>query len=315
MSRISQASVVNKARMSSFAAPSVATIKDYIELTKPRIMVLLLISTVCPMILASGGQMQYQLMFAAVLGGALISGSASAINCVWDRDIDRLMERTKRRPLPAGRVSVVPAVIFSLVIGVVGLLVLALMANPLAAAIALFGHLFYVFVYSMWLKRSTPQNIVIGGAAGAVPPVVGWVAVTGEINLTAVLMFLLVFLWTPPHFWALALNKNDDYQRANVPMLPVVAGEKVTHLHMLCYALSLIPVSILLVLSDPRLGWFSLLCMVALGLTFTYKIFQLKQLPATATEEKAKKAWDVFGFSLIYLALFFVCQVVDSLLV
>jgi len=164
----------------------------------------------------------------------------------------------------------------------------------------------------MWLKRSTPQNIVIGGAAGAIPPLVGWVAVTGGFDFTAILLFLIVFLWTPPHFWALALNKNEDYRRAKIPMLPVVSGEQATHLQMLLYALSLIPVSIWLVFSDPLLGWFSFITLTLLGLIFSWKVYQLKNLVGADTETKTKKAWDVFGFSLIYLALFFFCLVVDA---
>ncbi len=290
------------------------TVLDYVSLTKPKVMVLLLITTVCPMILASAGQVSVTLVLWTLIGGGLISGSASAINCVWDQDIDRLMLRTQNRPIPSDRITPVSAVVFALVIGMLGLGILGLMVNPLAATIALCGHLFYVFVYSMWLKRSTPQNIVIGGAAGAVPPMVGWVAVTADLTLTPWLLFLVIFLWTPPHFWALALNKNEDYRRAKVPMLPVVAGENPTHLQMLCYAVSLVPVSLLLVLSDPRLGLFSFVCMSLLGVTFAYKTYQLRAiaLAGANSADKEKKAWDVFGFSLIYLALFFVCLVIDA---
>ena len=288
---------------------------DCFSLMKPRIIPLLLISTCCPMVLASGGHAPFRLVIWVLLGGALISGSASAMNCIWERDIDRLMERTKNRPMAADRLSLTFSVGYAFVVGLLGLLILAYGANPLAAAIALGGHLFYVFVYTIWLKRITPQNIVIGGAAGAVPPMVGWAAVTGEINLTAVLLFLLIFLWTPPHFWALALNKNSDYQRAGIPMLPVVAGERSTHIQMLCYALALIPVSVLLVISDPRLGAFSLTAMILLGVIFAWKILELKILAIDAPAQKEKKAWDVFGFSLIYLGLFFVCLVVDSVFV
>ncbi len=285
---------------------------DLLSLTKPKVMSLLLVSTVCPMVLAAGGTPDVALVLYTLLGGALISGSASALNCVWDRDIDRLMQRTANRPLAAGRMSTTTAIVFSFIIGFAGLVVLALGANPLAATVALFGHLFYVLVYTMWLKRTTPQNIVIGGAAGAVPPIVGWVAVTGSIDLTSVLLFLLVFLWTPPHFWALALNKNADYQRAGVPMLPVVSGERITHVHMLVYAMLLLPVSVLLVLSDPRLGWFSLCSMMILSSVFIVKTHRLKVTAETDPSEKETRAWDVFGFSLIYLALFFVVLVVDS---
>ena len=276
------------------------------------------------MILAAGGKPHFPTVLWTLIGGALISGSASALNCVWEKNSDRLMERTRNRPIPAGRLSPTTGVVFSLAIGFCGLILMASLVNPLAAAIALFGHFFYVFVYTMWLKPSTAQNIVIGGAAGAVPPMVGWAAVTGTIDLTSVLLFLLVFLWTPPHFWALALNKNEDYRRAGIPMLPVVAGERATHLQMLCYAIALLPVSILLVFSNRDLGWFSLVMLSSIGCTFLYKVYQLRALgltqiaardPQAAAEACEKKAWDVFGFSLIYLALFFICLVLDATLV
>lgn len=302
----------------SAQAPLVAAtqvVKDLWSLTKPGVLVLLLISTICPMVLAAGGLPDWKLVIATFIGGWLVSGSASAINCVWEKDTDKLMLRTKNRPIPAGRISPTLGVVFALTIGFIGLLLLAAVVNPLAATISLLGHLFYVFVYTMWLKPTTAQNIVIGGAAGAVPPMVGWAAVTGTVDLTSILLFLLVFLWTPPHFWALALNKNEDYRRAGIPMLPVVAGERVTHTQMLCYAVSLLPVSTLLVFSNPRLGWFSLLILSALGAVFVFKTYQLRQLGGASKEIREKKAWDVFGFSLIYLALFFICLVLDATVV
>lgn len=290
-------------------------LSDYLSLCKPKIIVLLLISTYCPMVLASGGKLEASLAFAALIGGALVSASASAINCVFEKDSDALMNRTKNRPIAAGRLSQKEGLIFAIVIGAIGLVVLYFACNPLAAALSLFGHFFYVFIYTIWLKRRTPQNIVIGGAAGAMPPLVGWAAVTGSVNLTALLLFLVIFLWTPPHFWALALNKNEDYQRANIPMLPVVAGEAATHKQMFYYALSLIPFSIWLVFSDPYLGNFSLVALLALGIVFAFKTWQLMDLGKKGAEKEVreKKAWDVFGFSLVYLALFFVCLVVDSI--
>lgn len=287
-------------------------VADLLSLTKPRIMLLLLISTCCPMILASKGQVSFHSLLIALIGGALVSGSASAMNCIYDRDIDALMERTKNRALPSGRVSCFAALVFAVVIGVCGILILSYFFHPLAAFLALFGHAFYVFVYTIWLKRLTPQNIVIGGAAGAIPPLVGWAAVTGGLNFTAFLLFLIVFLWTPPHFWALALNKNDDYRRAGIPMLPVVSGERVTHNQMLFYALMLVPTSILLVLSNKQFGLFSLVGMTTLAVIFAYKVFQLKRMVNSSPEQKVQKAWGVFGFSLIYLTLFFVFLVVDG---
>lgn len=290
-----------------------AVIIDYLRLMKPGIIVLLLISTCCPMILASGGAISPQAVLWALLGGTLVSGSASVMNCILDRDIDAVMERTRRRPLPAGRVSPFGAFNFSIVIGVAGLVILAVFLNPLAAVVALYGHLFYVFIYSTILKRITPQNIVIGGAAGAIPPIVGWAAVKGTVDLTAILLFLVVFLWTPPHFWALALNKNADYRRAGIPMLPVVRGERTTHNQMLIYALMLIPVTLLLAYVEPHLGWFSAVSFLLLGLIFAAKILRLRA--EQDGERKVKLAWNVFGYSLIYLALFFVVLVVDSVFI
>lgn len=284
---------------------------DLISLMKPRVLSLLLISTVCPMFLASKGYIQAKEIFIALLGGFLISGSASVFNCIWDRDIDAIMERTKTRAIPAGRISVVTAVVFGLLIGLLGYFVLNYGLNSEAAIIALFGHFFYVFIYTIWLKRSTPQNIVIGGAAGAIPPLVGWVGIRGQLDFEAILLFLLIFLWTPPHFWALALNKNSDYKKAGVPMLPVVAGERETHLQMFLYSLSLIPISMWLVAISKELGFFSYSTLLFLGVVFSYKVYSLLKSAELSAEIRSKKAWEVFGFSLIYLALFFVCLVVD----
>lgn len=292
-----------------------AILSDYLNLCKPKIIVLLLISTYCPMVLASGGKLEASLAFAALIAGSLVSASASAINCALEKDSDAKMNRTKNRPIAAGRLSQKEGLVFAITIGVIGLGIFYFACSPFTAALSLCGHLFYVFIYTIWLKRRTPQNIVIGGAAGAVPPLVGWVAVTGSINLTALLLFLIIFLWTPPHFWALALNKNEDYQRAGIPMLPVVAGEAATHIQMFYYALSLIPFSVWLVFSDPYLGEFSLIALSILGAVFAFKTWELMQLGKKGAEKEVreKKAWDVFGFSLVYLALFFVCLVVDSI--
>ncbi len=298
------------------------TFKDYLNLTKPGVLVLLLISTVCPMFVAAGVNLSFELVLWTLLGGALISGSASAINCVYDTDIDSIMKRTKKRPIPDGRISQTSALIFSLLIGLAGLIVMLVKVNPLAAAISMFGHFFYVFIYTLWLKRSTPQNIVIGGAAGAVPPVVGWAAVTGDVGLSAWLMFLLIFLWTPPHFWALAINKNTDYTKANVPMMPVVCGVRETTIQMLAYSISLVPVCILIVASDTKLALFSMVFLVSMSLVFVEKNYRLYKRatmlaknidPAKKVDDKLHKiSWDVFWFSIVYLALFFFCLVIDS---
>lgn len=301
------------------ASPFIDKVVATYELGKPKVLSLLLISTACPMILASGGKVGLIQVLNAVIGGALVSSSASAINCIWDIDIDKLMKRTQARPLVTGRISVQFSAIYAFLIGLVGVMWLAITLNPLSGFLALAGHLFYVFIYTVWLKRITPQNIVIGGAAGAVPPIVGWAAVTGQIELDALLLFLIVFLWTPPHFWALALNRNEDYQKAQIPMLPVVAGEKTTHIQMLAYSLSLIPATLLLAISNSNLGPISYLIFTISGLYFAtliYKLFLLgRKLPSPEIEEsKTRLAWKIFGFSIIYLFLFFLTLVLDTYL-
>lgn len=294
-----------------------AVAKDLLNLCKPGILVLLLISTGCPMIVAAGGTFPYAVFFPTILGGALLSASASALNCIWDRDIDLIMNRTKTRPLPDGRIEIAEALVFSLILGVLGVVVLWRLTNPVAALVALSGHLFYVLVYTGWLKRCTPQNIVIGGAAGAVPPIVGWAAVSGSIEIPALLLFAIIFLWTPPHFWALALNRNEDYRRASIPMMPVVAGEKSTHNQMLFYAFTLLPVSWLFVYMTPQLGVISAIGLSILALVFLLMNFKLYLLGRkTETPEikelKTKTSWKVFSFSMIYLALLFFVTVFDS---
>lgn len=294
---------------------ALSVISDFINLTKPRITVLLLITTCCPMVLAAHGDVSMNLLLWTLLGGALMSASASVSNCIWDRDIDRVMKRTSNRPLAAGRIPAPVASLFAAILGSAGMIVLMFRVNPEAAAVSLFGHLFYVLVYTMWLKRSTPENIVIGGAAGAVPPIVGWVAVTGTVDLDAILLFLVIFLWTPPHFWALALNKNDDYRRAGVPMLPVVAGDRITIRRMFWYAVLLLPISIWLVLANDELGLLSLTLFATLALVFILKIVRLQRIAEAGDgSQRTRAAWDVFGFSLIYLAAFFAVIVLDSTL-
>lgn len=287
------------------------------ELGKPKVLSLLLVSTACPMVLASSGNISFLTILHAVIGGSLVSSSASVVNCIWDMDIDRIMKRTQKRPLVTGRISVQFSAAYAFVIGLVGVLWLAITLNPLSGFLALAGHLFYVFIYTVWLKRSTPQNIVIGGAAGAVPPLVGWAGVTGRIELEAILLFLLVFLWTPPHFWALALNRNEDYKNASIPMLPVVSGERVTHIQMLLYALALIPTSLLLVISNSNLGVFSYLSFGFCGFYFAYLNYKLyllgRKLPnPELDEQKTKCAWRIFGFSIAYLFIIFITIVVDT---
>jgi heme o synthase len=280
-----------------------ATARDYVSLAKPRIIVLLLITEVATMIIAARGIPSLALMFWAALGGALASGGSGAINCWYDRDIDRVMARTCSRPLPSGRIVPWRALTFgvSLILASVG--VFALAVNTLAAALALGGALFYVFIYTMLLKRRTPLNIVIGGAAGAFPPLVGWAAVQGNIAWPAFVLFAVVFLWTPPHFWSLALLLRRDYRNASVPMLPGIIGTARTHRRILLYLVALIAVSLLpgLVLGAGYTAGAAVLGGVYLALALWAR--------AKATSGAAAL---LFHYSLAYLALIFVVGAVAA---
>ncbi|HXK32794.1 MAG TPA: heme o synthase [Dehalococcoidia bacterium] len=283
------------------------TLGAYVALTKPRIISLLLITTVPAMILAEGGMPSFWLVAATVVGGTLAAGGANAINCYIDRDIDAVMHRTRGRPLPLGIVQPSHAIAFALVLEVLAFLLLLATSNLLAAVLAVSATAYYVFVYTMWLKRTTPQNIVIGGAAGAFPPLVGWAAVTGTVELPAVILFLIVFAWTPPHFWALAIKYRDDYARANVPMMPVVATLDSTKSQMFWYAVALLPVSlVLLVAAD--LGWIYASAAVALGLLFVRETWRLRN------DDGAGSAMAVFRASVYYLGLLFVAVAADVLI-
>src|ERR1700716_3468617 len=222
-----------------------AALRDYVSLLKLRIVALLDATALAVMIPAAHGHPRLEAVFAVLVGGTLAAGGAHAINCWFDRDIDAQMSRTRQRPIPGGRIPPWHALALGIALNVIAFASLWAWANVLAASLALAGTLIYVFVYTIWLKRSTPQNIVIGGAAGAIPPVVGWAAVTGDVSLAPVLMFLIIFYWTPPHFWALALNKQADYGRAGVPMAPLVWGERETMRNMLWYTLILVPLTLL----------------------------------------------------------------------
>ena len=281
-------------------------LKAYIDLTKPRIIGSLLVTTYATMLIAAGESPSASLIFFTMLGGALSSGSANAINMVYDKDIDAIMRRTRWRPLPSGRVTSTGALVFAIAIGLIAIAELAYFVNPMAALLALSGNLFYVFVYTMWLKRTTVQNIVIGGAAGAVPPLVGWAAVTGTVNWAAFILFMIIFLWTPPHFWALALYKNDDYKSANIPMMPVVHGTDVTVRQMLFYCAILLPVSLMLVLFHPMTVVYFLSALL-LGGVFAFFAYRLAKL---RTDRAAKQC---FAYSIVYLSLIFGVMVFDQL--
>ncbi|MBI4277612.1 MAG: protoheme IX farnesyltransferase [Armatimonadetes bacterium] len=286
------------------ARARLSTAADYLHLTKPRIVVLLLLTAFAAMWMASRGAPERGLALATLLGGALAAGSANAVNCYLDRDIDALMARTRTRPLPAGRVRPERALAFGIVLGMASFGILAGRVNLLSAILAQFALLFYVAVYTRWLKRSTPWNIVVGGAAGAIPPVVGWAAVTGRIDLAAVALFAIIFLWTPPHFWALALMRVDEYRRAGIPMLPVVKGEESTRRQIVAYSWVLVAVT--LSLTPLRVtGSTYLVAALLLGAGFIARAREAQSDPSPRTARR------LFGFSMVYLALLFVAMAVD----
>ena len=281
-----------------------ATVKAYIELTKPRIIELLLITTIPAMVVAEQGWPDPWLMVATLLGGTLSAGGANALNNVIDRDIDVVMRRTRNRPLPSSRVRPGPALGFGIALGIAGFGVLWATSNLLAAMLSTAGLLFYVFVYTMYLKRSSTQNIVVGGAAGAVPALVGWAAVTGSLALPAWIMFAIVFFWTPPHFWALALRYQDDYAGAGVPMLPVVVGPRRTIEHIEVYTWVLVGVSLLLYPTG-AVGLIYLAAALALGAWLLAAAYRLQR--------RTGEAMRFFGFSNLYLALLSLAMIVDVL--
>ena len=292
------------------SAPSRALVSDLVTLTKPAITSLLLLTALGGMFLAARGIPSFGLLAATLVGGAAASGGASALNQYFDRDIDERMRRTRRRPLPSQRVPDEWAIGLGISLNVVAFAVLAIFVNIVAATLALVGTLFYIFVYTLWLKRSTVQNTVIGGAAGAIPPLVGWAAVTGSLDLEAWLLFAIVFFWTPAHFWALALLIRDDYARAGIPMLPVVRGEEATTRGILIYAISLVPLSLLLfAIAHGGLGYLYLVAAVALGLVFVG--YAVRLLRAAATRRRAT-ARGLYLYSLLYLTLLFVAIMVDT---
>jgi protoheme IX farnesyltransferase len=281
--------------------------RDYLTLTKPRIMVLLLLTAAGGMFVGAGGVPPLGLFIATMGGLALACGGASALNHVLDRDIDIHMSRTDKRPVAAGRIPPERALEFGLALSALSFVVLTSFVNVLAALLALAGNLFYVLVYTRWLKRSTPQNIVIGGAAGAVPPLVGWAAATGNLTLPALFLFLIVFFWTPPHFWALALLIRRDYEAARVPMLPVVKGEAETARSIVAYSFVLVGISLLPFLSE-TLGLFYLGSALVLGLAFVALALVLRRQTTSANARR------LFSFSLLYLALLFVAMALDPIL-
>jgi heme o synthase len=283
-----------------------ARVAAYVALTKPRIIELLLITTVPAMFVAERAVPNGWLMLWTLVGGTLSAGGANAINCYIDRDIDQVMPRTRKRPLPMHKVAPRDALVFGSALGIAGFALLWATVNLVAALLSTAALLFYVFVYTLWLKRSTPQNIVIGGAAGAVPALVGWAAVTGTVDMPAIVMFGIVFYWTPPHFWALALRYEKEYGAAGVPMMPVVYGREETAKHILLYSLLLFAIS-LAFFSVGRMGLIYLASSIVLNSIFVGYAFKLYR------QTEPRIAWGLFKYSIYYLALLFTAMAVDAL--
>ncbi|HEX4033891.1 MAG TPA: heme o synthase [Solirubrobacteraceae bacterium] len=293
-------------RFNTSAAAAVAdtrtVLADYATLTKPKVQSLLLLTTVTTMYIA--GDPSPARVLLTCLGGYLSAGGAGAVNHYWDRDIDAQMTRTANRPIPGGRVSPRAALIFGFTLAALSVLVLATTVNVLAAGLSLCGFVGYVGVYTIWLKRRTPQNIVIGGAAGAVPPLVGWAAATGHVGGTAILLFAIVFYWTPPHFWALSLLMKDEYAKVSIPMMPVARGEAETRRQILIYSILLYAVTQLPFCAG-GLGTIYLGASMVLGVAFVYAAVRLYR------RADRRSALTLYLFSLAYLALLFVSMVVD----
>ncbi len=303
------------------ASAALGDVRDYFALLKPRVMSLVIFTALVGMV-AAPGAMNPVLAAASILAIAVGAGAAGALNMWYDAEIDRRMTRTRRRPIPAGKVAASDALVFGTVFSVFSVLTLALAANYLAAALLAFTIAFYVFVYTMWLKRRTPQNIVIGGAAGALPPVIGWAAATGTLGVEPVVLFMIIFLWTPPHFWALSLYKAGDYEKAGVPMLPVARGDRVTRRHIWFYSLVLVATGV-----SPWLLGFAgaLYAAVSIGAGAIFVLLAwrvLRQAPAAQPAADAedglyapgasnRAARDLFAFSILYLFLLFASLLIE----
>ena len=295
------------ARRTRIARSFAETLLAYVRLTKPRIVGLLVVTTIPAMILAEQGMPSGWLILVTVVGGSIVAGGANAMNMYFDRDIDALMLRTRGRPLPSGQVEPEKAFLYGLLLAAIGFLLLQTFANLLAATLTIGALVFYVVVYTILLKRKTSLNIVIGGAAGAAPPLIGWAAVTGEIALPALIMFAIVTAWTPPHFWALSLNYSSDYKRAGVPMLPVVAGEDETKRQIMLYSLLLVAITFLLPIWSAA-GVIYLGAAAVLGAGFLYYAYQLYRNFSMASSAA------LFKYSIAYLALLFGAIAVDGLI-
>ncbi|MEM0979899.1 MAG: heme o synthase [Cyanobacteria bacterium P01_H01_bin.58] len=282
--------------------------RSYWQLTKPRIIPLLLIETAASMWVAAHGRVDPVLLIVTLLTGALAAASAQAINCIYDRDIDFDMERTRHRPIPSGRIQLRDALIFAVVLAIIAFSLQTAIANWLSASLEMLGIAVYVGVYTHWLKRSSTQNIVIGGAAGAIPPLVGWAAVTGELSWAAWLFFAIVFIWTPPHFWALALVIQEDYAKVGVPMLPVIVGDEATAKQIWGYTLLLVPITLMMSIPLQATGWVYGAIAAYLGAIFLKKAWVLLQSPSDRDLARS-----LFKFSILYMMALSGGMVLDSL--
>jgi heme o synthase len=309
MSSVSEGAQLAGRRMAPLACePSIATVSDYLALMKPRVMSLVVFTALVSIMIAPG-HIHPMIGFTALLCIAVGAGAAGALNMWYDADIDALMSRTSSRPIPRGRVAPGEALAFGMVLAAFAVAVLGLLVSWLAAALLAFTIFFYVVIYTAWLKRLTPQNIVIGGAAGSLPPVIGWAATTGSLSLEPCLLFLIIFFWTPPHFWALSLLRVDDYARARLPMLPVVAGTEETRRQILCYSLVLVPIGVA--------PWFfgythalygvTALAAGALMVMFAWRVFRQRE-----GERAARAAHHLFAFSILYLFILFAVLLIDA---
>lgn len=283
--------------------PDESTVKDYFNLLKPRVMTLVVFTGICGMMLAPGNIHPF-LAVVAIFALAVGAGAAGAVNMWYDRDIDAVMTRTQKRPIPTGRVPAAEGLAFAVILSLLSVMVMGLAVNWTAAGLLAFANIFYSVIYTMWLKRHTPQNIVIGGAAGAFPPMIGWAAVTGSVTIESVLLFAVIFFWTPPHFWALSLYANEDYKRANVPMLPVTHGEKTTKIQMIAYTLILIPLTLALyALGMAGTGY-------AVAAVVLNALFVVSAIQTYRETSRYKAARRMFAYSIFYLFAIFTALVI-----
>ena len=283
-------------------------IKDYTTLTKPKVNLLLVITALSAIFLASENFPSFQVLIAVIVGGTFASGGAGAINHSIDKDIDNTMKRTSKRPVAGERISKLNALIFGILLNVASFTILSVLTNVLAAVMAISGTLFYVIIYSIWLKKKTFHNIVIGGAAGCFPPLVGWSAVTGDLSLSAWYLFAIIFFWTPPHFWALAMLMKDDYSKAKIPMLPSVVGIEATFKPMTLHTITLILLTLVMTFVNNKLGYIYFLSCTIIGIYYLYLTYKLYK------DYDRENNLKIYKFSLLYMMLFSVIVITDSII-